>query len=163
MKYFDISINNVDYTYGFYKEALAFFCLKDQAEGIIKKDFPKEILEYESNEMFEKELHAYFEGRLREFTTPLYLSGTAFQKLVYARLIRVPYGQALSYSDLAKDCGGVNKVRAVSNAVGSNRILILVPCHRIIAKDGTIGGFSSGIDLKEKLLNIEGVEIRTRD
>lgn len=81
--------------------------------------------------------------------------GTVFQREVWSALRTIPYGQCVSYSEVAKKIGRPNSVRAVANAIGRNPCLIFTPCHRVIRSDGSIGGFSAGIDLKHKLLELE--------
>ncbi|HZJ86650.1 MAG TPA: methylated-DNA--[protein]-cysteine S-methyltransferase [Erysipelothrix sp.] len=157
MKYSTLTIDNYELLYAFYHNELAYFGLKEKGLEDIKKDFPHEVLEYEENlnHEFENEINEYFKGALTKFNTPLYISGTNFQRSVYKVLKDVPYGKTISYTELASELGDVKKVRAVANAVGRNRHLILMPCHRIIAKDGSLGGFSAGLDLKKVLLAIE--------
>lgn len=101
------------------------------------------------------ELQRYFKGNLFEFKTPIRLQGTPFQCTVWEGLQRISYGTTQSYSELASKLFDKNKARAVANAVGANPILILVPCHRIVRLDGSMGGFSAGVDMKEHLLNLE--------
>lgn len=140
-------------------QKLVFFGCIDHFDDAMRNDFPKRAIKASNRgfEFFEEELKAYETGTLKTFKTPVFFSGTPFQKTVYHELMKVPHGTVVSYSQLAKNIGDVKKTRAVANAVGSNRILILVPCHRIIAKDGSLGGFSSGLELKKALLKIEGV------
>lgn len=102
-----------------------------------------------------KELHEYFSNKRFFFSCKYLLEGTDFQKLVFNELIKIPYGKTASYKDIAIRINKPNASRAVGNAVSSNNILIMIPCHRIIASNGALTGFSAGIDLKEKLLNIE--------
>lgn len=159
MQYTELKINELDHIYAMFEDKLAYFGLKEHAFLDLKKDFPKEVLEKvdHASLSFEKELHEYFKGELKVFKTPIYLSGTDFQKSVYDILIKVPYGKTVSYNDLALELGDVKKVRALANAVGRNRHLIIVPCHRVIAKDGSLGGFSSGLDLKRALMKVENI------
>jgi O-6-methylguanine DNA methyltransferase len=103
-----------------------------------------------------RQLTRYFRGNLREFRLPLDLRGTAFQKRVWKALLRIPYGETRSYADVAKAIGSPKAVRAVGGANGANPVAIIVPCHRVIASDGTLGGFGSGLDCKRKLLTLEG-------
>ncbi|SFK94455.1 methylated-DNA--[protein]-cysteine S-methyltransferase [Salinicoccus halodurans] len=104
------------------------------------------------------ELGEYFKGRRSRFDVPVDLSyrGTPFQQKVWNRLYEIPFGETISYKTLAMDCGGPNHSRAVANANGKNPISIIVPCHRVIAHDGTLGGYTGGLDKKETLLGIEG-------
>ena len=98
----------------------------------------------------------YFEGTRREFDLRLDMSGTEFQKLVWQRLQTVPYGRTTSYQDIAKGIGRPAAVRAVGAANGRNPVAIIVPCHRIIGKNGHLVGYGSGIWRKEWLLKHEG-------
>lgn len=102
-----------------------------------------------------QELRAYFAGELREFTIPIRLAGTPFQRRVWAELRRIPYGQTISYAELAQRIGNPPARRAVGAANAKNPISIIVPCHRVIASDGTMGGFSGGLWRKKWLLRHE--------
>jgi len=84
------------------------------------------------------------------------LPGTPFQKKVWIELTKIPYGKTISYLELAKRIGRPKSVRAVANAVGANPLPIQIPCHRVIASNGTIGGYSLGVKMKIKLLKLEG-------
>lgn len=103
----------------------------------------------------EAELKAYFAGELKEFQTPLHFFGTPFQKQVWRNLIEIPYGETRSYADQAVKAGKPAAYRAVANANGVNPIAIVVPCHRVIAHDGTLGGYGGGLDRKKYLLKVE--------
>lgn len=106
-------------------------------------------------ECLQKELNEYFKGLRKEFTIPLQLVGTPFQQNVWKILQLIPYGEKISYKDEAKLLKKPDASRAVANANGQNLISILIPCHRIIQSNGKLGGYSSGIDKKEFLLNLE--------
>lgn len=108
-----------------------------------------------------KQLTEYFEGRLKRFDLPLDLIGTPFQLLVWDILLTIPYGEVWSYEDVAVKAGGASKVRAIGGAVGRNPLPIIVPCHRVIGKNGKLTGFSApgGIELKRKILEHEGVHL----
>ena len=84
------------------------------------------------------------------------IKATPFQKKVWIELTKIPYGETISYKELANRIGKPKAVRAVANAVGANPLPIQIPCHRVIASDGTIGGYSLGTKLKIKLLKLEG-------
>jgi len=105
-----------------------------------------------------QELNAYFAGELREFTLPLSLSGTPFQLAVWEELLRVPYGEVVSYGGLARRIGRARAARAVGGAVGANPVPILVPCHRVVRGDGSLGGFGPGLEWKRRLLALEGAK-----
>lgn len=101
------------------------------------------------------ELGEYFAGKRREFSVPIVAPGTPFQESVWRELSKIPYGTTASYEDLAKRVGRPGAVRAVGTANGKNRIAILLPCHRVVKKDGTLGGYAGGLARKERLLHIE--------
>lgn len=101
------------------------------------------------------QLGAYFGGRLRNFNLPLRMIGTDFQMSVWNALRAIPFGETVSYSQLAAMVSRPRACRAAAAACGANPIPIIVPCHRVIAADGSIGGFSSGLRLKRFLLGIE--------
>ncbi|MDR0319186.1 MAG: methylated-DNA--[protein]-cysteine S-methyltransferase [Rickettsiales bacterium] len=104
------------------------------------------------------ELAEYFAGKRREFSVPIAPSGTDFQMSVWRGLRKIPYGKTISYQRLAANIGRAKACRAVGNANGKNTIPIIIPCHRVIAANGTIGGFSSGLCHKTTLLKIEGLD-----
>jgi AraC family transcriptional regulator of adaptative response/methylated-DNA-[protein]-cysteine methyltransferase len=101
------------------------------------------------------ELESYFEGKLTQFKTPLHVLGSPFQKLVWDELMRIPYGQTRSYKEQAASIGKNRAYRAVANANGANQIAIVVPCHRIINSNGSLGGYGGGITRKEWLIEHE--------
>lgn len=103
-----------------------------------------------------RQLDAYFEGKLREFTIPLAPRGTDFQLAVWEALTHIPFGQTIAYRDLAIRIGNPTAVRAVGAANGANPIPIVVPCHRVIGADGSLTGFGGGLDTKRWLLCHEG-------
>ena len=107
-----------------------------------------------------RELDAYFAGTLREFTVPLDLKGTAFQLRCWNALLEIPYGDTCSYADIARKVGSPNGFRAVGMANHDNPIPIIVPCHRVITSDRKLGGYGGGLDVKEKLLHLEGAKWR---
>jgi O-6-methylguanine DNA methyltransferase len=102
------------------------------------------------------ELEEYFAGKRREFTFPLDLRGTAFQLACWRALLAIPYGETRTYADIARAVGNPNAFRAVGMANNRNPIAIVVPCHRVIASNGTLCGYGGGLDLKRKLLELEG-------
>lgn len=102
------------------------------------------------------ELEAYFRGELHSFATQLCPHGTPFQLAVWRQLLAIPYGETRSYSQVAESIGNPRAVRAVGTANGANRIAIVIPCHRVIASDGSLGGYGGGLDRKHALLHLEG-------
>jgi methylated-DNA-[protein]-cysteine S-methyltransferase len=106
-----------------------------------------------------RQLEAYFEGKLQEFDLPLVLDGTEFQLLVWRNLQKIPYGETVSYGQLAKRIGSPDAARAVGLANGSNPIPIIIPCHRVIGSNGDLTGFGGGVPLKKKLLALESRQL----
>jgi AraC family transcriptional regulator of adaptative response/methylated-DNA-[protein]-cysteine methyltransferase len=106
----------------------------------------------------ESQLEAYFSGQRREFDLPLDLHGTDFQKLAWEALLKIPFGETRSYQQQADRIGKPKAVRAVASANAKNHIAIVIPCHRVIAKDGGLAGFGGGIWRKKFLLDLEAPE-----
>jgi methylated-DNA-[protein]-cysteine S-methyltransferase len=102
-----------------------------------------------------QELDRYFEGRLKRFSTRLAFNGTPFQTRVWTELTRIPYGETISYLELAKRIERPKAVRAVGTANGANPIAIIVPCHRVIGANGSLTGFGGGLPTKRALLELE--------
>jgi len=102
-----------------------------------------------------QQLREYFAGTRQNFDLPLKTTGTAFQRKVWETLLDVPFGETISYAELAIRVGKPKAARAVGSANGANRIAIVIPCHRVIAADGTLGGYGGGLDVKQKLLDLE--------
>ncbi len=102
-----------------------------------------------------RQLDEYFARRRREFDLPLSLAGTDFQKSVWLALADIPYGETISYAELARWVGRPTAYRAVGQANGANPIAVILPCHRVIAADGTIGGYGGGLGTKRTLLALE--------
>jgi len=105
-----------------------------------------------------KELEEYFRGERKSFSVPLDTEGTSFQKRVWNALLQIPYGKTCSYQDIALKIKNTKAMRAVGNANGKNPLCIIVPCHRVIASNGALGGYSGGIEVKKKLLALEQKE-----
>ena len=106
-----------------------------------------------------QELNAYFTGELTTFSVPLDWQGTRFQESVWQALLAVPYGKTVTYGDVARAIGRPRSSRPVGGAVGKNPLPIIVPCHRIIGSDGSLTGFTGGLDIKIRLLELEGHSI----
>jgi methylated-DNA-[protein]-cysteine S-methyltransferase len=104
-----------------------------------------------------KQLEEYFAGERTEFDLPLDLEGTTFQKEVWSTLAEIPYGKTISYAELASMVGRPTAFRAVGQANGANPIPIILPCHRVLASGGHIGGYGGGLAMKRQLLAIEGI------
>ncbi len=102
-----------------------------------------------------RQLAAYFAGELRSFTLELAPRGTPFQRTVWAKLGKIPYGRTISYGELAASIGKPKASRAVGLANGANPIPIIIPCHRVIGANGKLTGYGGGLPIKEKLLAFE--------
>lgn len=102
------------------------------------------------------QLDEYFAGKHREFDLPLLFVGTEFQKKVWEALLTIPYGQTVSYSEMARLIGISKAVRAVAAAIGANALSIIAPCHRIIGRSGSLTGYAGGLEAKRFLLVLEG-------
>lgn len=126
----------------------------------LNKKPDKDLINSETSllKKLKKQLEEYFDGKREEFTIPYTQELTPFQKEVYEILEDVTYGYTISYGDIAYLLKRDGVARAVGKALSANKILILVPCHRVVGKNG-LGGFSGGVKAKKKLLKIEGSEI----
>jgi methylated-DNA-[protein]-cysteine S-methyltransferase len=131
-------------------------CLVSFPEGSMRRD-PEDDWIYNEKPfaLARQQLTEYFDGKRREFDLPLRLNGTEFQLSVLEALQNIPYGETMSYSDIAQRIGRPKAVRAVGAANGRNPIPIIVPCHRVIGSHGDLTGFGGGLDTKEALLRLE--------
>jgi methylated-DNA-[protein]-cysteine S-methyltransferase len=107
-----------------------------------------------------RELEEYFAGNRREFSVPLAVQGTPFQKKAWAALASIPYGKTVTYREQAARLRKPGAFRAVGRANGLNRVCILVPCHRVVGSNGTLTGYAGGLRAKQKLLELEGENAR---
>ncbi|MCT4642717.1 MAG: methylated-DNA--[protein]-cysteine S-methyltransferase [Bacteriovoracaceae bacterium] len=103
----------------------------------------------------QKQLCEFCMGKRKKFNIPLNIEGTIFQRKVWEKLQKIPYGKTYSYKELAESIGNKKASRAVGNANGKNPISIIVPCHRVISSSGDLGGYAGGLDNKRRLLEIE--------
>ena len=134
-----------------------------QDDYITKISFGKqELVEYECIDGFnhvlamaEIQLDQYFHGALKEFKLEISCVATEFEQLVWSNLCSVEYGKKITYKELAKVCGNEKASRAVANALRKNNLPIIIPCHRVIASNGSLGGYTPDINIKKKLLELE--------
>ncbi|WP_027632760.1 methylated-DNA--[protein]-cysteine S-methyltransferase [Clostridium hydrogeniformans] len=146
--------------YGYYNSPigiLEIICSEDAILSVMFVDQENYVMD-KGNEILENtiiQLNEYFNGSRKEFNLRFSLSGTDFQKNVWNELLKIPYGETLSYKDLAIRIGNEKSVRAVGSANGKNKIWIIVPCHRVIGVNGSLNGYAGGIDRKQWLLNHE--------
>ena len=136
------------------------------AKGLVRLEFDDRILRFDLRTVelkesqhalapYVRELEEYFAGKRREFSIPLDLRGTDFQLKCWRALLDIPYGETRSYRDLARAIGHPQAFRAVGMSNNRNPIAIIVPCHRVIAADGSLCGYGGGLDIKRKLLDLE--------
>lgn len=114
-----------------------------------------DVIPNDITNMCKLQLQEYFMNKRTEFTLPLDLQGTEFQKNVWNELIKIPYGKTASYKDIAISIGNPKASRAVGGAVNKNPIFIVIPCHRVIGSNGNLVGFAIGLDKKSCLLDLE--------
>ncbi|MBS4218290.1 methylated-DNA--[protein]-cysteine S-methyltransferase [Bacillus sp. FJAT-49711] len=129
---------------------------EDMAKWVYRRD-PDSLLirNDEKCKSYINELIEYLKGERQNFTVPMDVRGTSFQLEVWDALHSIPYGQTRSYSDISEQIGKPMSARAVGTAIGANPLLIIVPCHRVIAKNGSLNGYRGGLDMKAKLLQVE--------
>ena len=115
-------------------------------------------LQPEDSDMFNiyPQLKEYFSGERKQFDLPLEIEGTEFQKRVWNELLKIPYGRTISYKELAVRLGDEKVIRAAASANGANPLPVVIPCHRVIGSDGSLIGYGGGLEIKEKLLVLEG-------
>lgn len=128
-----------------------YFSKVDTNDNIKETDLIKECF---------KQLKEYFEGNRVKFDLPLDARGTEFQKKVWNELLRIPYGETKSYKDIAVAMGNEKACRAIGMANNKNPIPIIIPCHRVIGSNGKLVGYAGGLNVKEKLLNIEKIDVK---
>lgn len=128
-----------------------------ELETWINKKIPDGLL-IETDEALEEdiaEVNNYLQGIIDTFTVALHPVGTDFQKKVWQALQTIPYGNTKTYSDIAEQINRPTAIRAVATAVGANPLLMMIPCHRVVAKNGGLAGFRAGLDMKKALLELE--------
>jgi len=140
-------------------------CLVDYAKRNKRDSIDKRIstklnaiYKVENNYLLEQtkaQLNEFLKGERLVFDIPILMIGSEFQKQVWSALLSIPYGETISYLSLAKQINNKKAVRAVANANGANALGIIIPCHRVIASNGTLGGYAGGLMAKETLLSIE--------
>jgi methylated-DNA-[protein]-cysteine S-methyltransferase len=158
------SLQHADWTFHLAATDQGLCCLTlpnetfDALENWVQKRIPNATLVHDEERLalYRTQLEEYFHGQRTEFTLPLDLRGTPFQVQVWNALLQIPFGVTKSYTELALDVDRPAAVRAVGAANGANRIPIVIPCHRVIGKNGTLTGFRGGLDVKAELLKLEG-------
>lgn len=158
-----LPISNATYTY--FDSPVGSLLLVGGADGLREINFPKNGRRAAADDSWREDakslsepihqLQAYFAGKLESFDLPLAPQGTPFQQKVWKQLCRIPFGETISYGELARQIGNPNASRAVGLANGSNPIPIIIPCHRVIGSNGKLTGYGGGLPIKEKLLALE--------
>ena len=122
-------------------------------------EFVKSCKETTKDDSFQKEIKKelleYFEGKRKDFEIALEVEGTEFQKKVWIEMAKIPFGETMSYGELAEKVGCPKGARAVGLACNKNKIAIIIPCHRVVGKNGKLTGFAGGLDVKAQLLKLE--------
>ncbi|WHY64842.1 methylated-DNA--[protein]-cysteine S-methyltransferase [Neobacillus sp. SuZ13] len=136
----------------------------EELRNWVQKKFPQHQLEQDDQRMhiYADQFAEYFQGIRTSFTFPMDFYGTPFQQSVWNALHEIPYGCTHTYSEIAEFLQKPKSVRAVASAIGANPILITVPCHRVIGKNGKLTGFRGGLEMKAKLLDLEKVPSNTK-
>ena len=145
--------------FAFYKSSIGFIRIGYNNEGICSlKTCELEDGENEPSELTERafgQLEEYFSGKRKVFDLPFKMNGTAFQMKVWQELLKIPYGDIVSYSEIAERIGCPEGARAVGGAVHNNPLWIIVPCHRVVGKNGKLTGYAGGTEMKKNLLELE--------
>ncbi len=129
----------------------------DEVKNWAEKAFPGSILEEHTEKLqtYATQITEYLEGKRKSFSIPFDYNGTEFQVAVWKALCNIPYGETKTYSDIAQHIQKPTAVRAVGAAIGKNPVIITIPCHRVVGKDGSLTGFRGGLDMKKQLLALE--------
>ena len=152
-------MKNQNYVY--YQSSLGLIELISNKEYLISCNFIKKVdkeVETTKSRILDitiKQLDEYFKGKRKNFQINLLITGTDFQKKVFSELQKIPFGEVISYTELAKRIGNEKAIRAVGSANGKNPISIIIPCHRVIGRDGNLRGYGGGIEKKKWLLDFE--------
>lgn len=149
----------------YYNTKIGRIAIQENGTAITKLDFINKevqeqiIQEHETALLKEaiKQLNEYFDGKRKSFDLPLEPNGTEFQNKVWNALKEIPFGETRSYGEIAKIIGNEKAARAVGMANNKNPIAIIVPCHRVIGANGKLVGYAGGLDIKERLLNLEKI------
>ena len=163
--FYGVNLNRMQVVY-FYNGLIGRYALQD-TDGVLTRMWVGNRVELVPQNMEIKEtpllkqantqLEAYFSGQLQTFTLPVKPQGTDFQLKVWAELCRIPYGQTITYGQLAERVGNKNASRAVGMANGRNPLPVFIPCHRVIGTGGKLTGYTGGLDIKQALLKVEGI------
>lgn len=142
-----------------FKSPLGILIIKSDGQAVTEISFSEEVQEIQNScavlESCRQQLSDYFAGKLVSFDLPLNPEGTEFQQKVWAELLKIPYGETITYMELAVRLGDIKAIRAVGTANGRNPIAIIIPCHRVIGAGNKLTGYAGGIWRKKALLELE--------
>lgn len=144
--------------HAYYTSPMGILEILGTSKGISSVQFVETIGSSEIPESLKKcfeQLDEYFQGSRKVFSLQLDMQGTEFQKRVWKELLNIPFGKTISYFDVAKNIGDSKASRAIGNANGLNKILIIIPCHRVIGKNGALSGYAAGVHNKQWLMEFE--------
>lgn len=139
---------------------LGLLILQGSDQGLVSAHFDRSGQEFSSPLLEEaaRQIQQWFARERTSFALPLDMRGTKFQQAVWRQLQAIPWGQTRSYGEIAAFLGKPGAARAVGGACGANPLVLIIPCHRVLAGDGRLGGFSSGLERKQQLLSFEGIK-----
>ena len=143
---------------GYLKSNIGAICVEDNGEKLISIQLCEKAERDNMSALTEKaimQIKEYFSGIRKSFDLPLELNGTEFQKKVWNELCNIPYGETRSYKDIAEKIGNPKAVRAVGGANNKNKLMIVVPCHRVIGANGSLTGYAGGVKAKARLIELE--------
>jgi methylated-DNA-[protein]-cysteine S-methyltransferase len=145
--------------YGYYKSTIGILEIITSKDALISVMFVESMQnDGIKNDILDRtvnQIDEYFAGKRKDFDLNLYFEGTEYQKIVWKELLKIPYGETITYKELAIRIGDVRATRAVGNANGKNKLSIIVPCHRVIGTNGKLTGYAGGLDKKQWLLEHE--------
>ena len=140
-----------------FSSPIGFLTVREENDLITEINFKKSDISTKTPLLCEakKQLTAYFNNKLTNFSLPILITGTEFQQSVYETLLIIPYGYTVSYKDIAREIGNPEAARAVGNANNKNKIPIIIPCHRVIGSNGSLTGYAGGLEIKKYLIDLE--------
>ena len=146
------------YYKGYLKSNIGIICVEDNGEKLVSVQLCEAAARSNMSALTKRainQLKEYFSGTRKSFDLPLEMNGTEFQLKVWNELCNIPYGETRSYKDIAEKIGNPKAVRAVGGANNKNKLMIVVPCHRVIGANDSLTGYAGGIEVKKKLLELE--------
>ncbi|WP_334328712.1 methylated-DNA--[protein]-cysteine S-methyltransferase [Companilactobacillus sp. HBUAS59699] len=154
-----IRFENHTYIVAATKSGLAYVGLRDETLDDMSKFYPRArfIQDDERTNNYAREVKEYLAGDRTDFDLKIDISGTAFQESVWHAVAQIPYGQVSNYTKIAEKINRPKAVRAVGTAIGRNPVPLVIPCHRVLAKNGSLGGYRGGLVMKKDLLHLEGI------